>query len=435
MSTKQTNALTRWLSQNEVLLAVFGGFVAFLTYSCMYAFRKPFTAASFEGMPEMLGLSFKSALVISQVFGYTLSKFAGIKVVSEMGKAKRALAILVLIGIAEIALLGFAVVPPGLKLLFMFINGIPLGMIWGLVFSYLEGRKSTEVMGVVLCASFIFASGFVKTVGGTLMESYGVAEVWMPFVTGMIFFVPLAIFVWLLNQMPEPSAEDERLRTKREPMTGAQRSAFFKEFALGLVALIAAYVLLTAFRDFRDNFMKEITGALGFTDPKIFTETEVPVTLGVLGTLALLMFIKNNRFALLVNHIIIFLGIALAGISTYLFQAGMIGPKEWIMATGFATYAAYIPFNCLLFERLIATYKYVSTAAFLIYLADSFGYLGSVTVLLYKNYGQKDISWLDFFVAGNYALSIVGGIFMLVALGYFLNKKVKGTGNEAIAKG
>ncbi|MFM8930826.1 MAG: DUF5690 family protein, partial [Gemmataceae bacterium] len=56
---------------------------AFGAYFCMYGFRKPYTAASFRG-DTLWGLDWKSMLVIAQVLGYTLSKFLGIKVISEL---------------------------------------------------------------------------------------------------------------------------------------------------------------------------------------------------------------------------------------------------------------------------------------------------------------------------------------------------------------
>jgi hypothetical protein len=49
----------------------------------MYAFRKPFTVASFADVAPFI-VQYKIALVIIQVFGYALSKVAGIKVISEM---------------------------------------------------------------------------------------------------------------------------------------------------------------------------------------------------------------------------------------------------------------------------------------------------------------------------------------------------------------
>ncbi len=428
MTIKQPNALTRAMSQNGWLLMVVATFAAFSTYSAMYGFRKPFTAAGYKDFPEILGLSFKSFIVISQVLGYTLSKFVGIKVVSEMGKNRRAIAIVGIVLLAELALLGFGAAPMKLKPLFMFLNGIPLGMIWGLVFSYLEGRKFTEIMGVGLCASFIFASGFAKTVGKWIETELITAQIsiaWMPFFSGLVYLLPLMLFVWLLNQVPEPSAEDVKLRTKREPMNGKQRWAFFKAFAPGLVLLIVTYTILTAFRDFRDNFMSNILDSLGYADqPDIFTKTELPVTLGVLLFLGTIMFIKDNKRAFLVNHWVIFSGLLLAGLSTFAYQSGAISPLVWISLTGFATYMAYIPFNCLLFERMIAHYKYVSTAGFLIYLADSFGYLGSVSVLLFKELGNKDLSWLSFFIQFNYALTILGCIGTVGALVYFMRRRV-----------
>ena len=69
----------------------------------------------------------------------------------------------------------------------MLLNGLPLGMIWGLVFSYLEGRRQTELLGAGLSVSFIFSSGVVKSVGKVLMQDFGVTQMWMPFLTGLIF--------------------------------------------------------------------------------------------------------------------------------------------------------------------------------------------------------------------------------------------------------
>ena len=117
-------------------------------------------------------IDYKVWLVIAQIIGYTLSKFYGIKFIAELKPGQRAKYILLLIGIAWLALLFFAIVPAPYNIIFLFINGFPLGLIWGLVFGYLEGRKSTEFMAAVLSISLIFASGFVKTVARMLMSSF-----------------------------------------------------------------------------------------------------------------------------------------------------------------------------------------------------------------------------------------------------------------------
>ena len=80
----------------------------------MYGFRKPFTAATYETDPFEPGI--KASLVGAQVLGYMLSKFIGIKVISEMTAERRAIALLGLIGVAQLALVAFGLVPPSLKM-------------------------------------------------------------------------------------------------------------------------------------------------------------------------------------------------------------------------------------------------------------------------------------------------------------------------------
>ncbi len=415
---------------NSLTLTIYAGVVSFLVYSCMYGFRKPFSATNYDGVDgvSILGMfeiemDYKVFIVLAQLAGYVLSKFIGIKVVSEAGKDKRPLLILSFIGVAWLALLGFGAAPVGYKFLFLFLNGLPLGMIWGLVFSYLEGRRSTEAMGAMLCASFALASGFAKSRGREVIDM-GYSEFWMPFITGAMYIVPLIIVVLLLDQLPDPSREDEAQRTKRVPMDKAARRSFFKNFAPGLVLLILVYMAITAFRDFRDNFMSNILEQLGAADDSgVFTQTELPVTLAVLLLLGLIMFIQNNKKALYLNHVIIIIGLLTAGISTYAFQQEWIGPLLWISLTGFATYAAYIPYNALLFERLIAAFGKPANAGFLIYMADSYGYLATVGNYLYKEFAQPNISYLDFFTSANYWLAGFGGILTLISLLYFWRKE------------
>ena len=87
------------------LFALWAITAAFTTYFCMYSFRKPFAAAAFEG--EVWGMKLKIALVLSQVIGYALSKFIGIRLVSETPTSRRALLLVSLIAIAELALVAF----------------------------------------------------------------------------------------------------------------------------------------------------------------------------------------------------------------------------------------------------------------------------------------------------------------------------------------
>src|SRR5271165_2756689 len=118
------------------LISVLAAIAAFGTYTSMYSFRKGFAAGIYPG-EQYFHVDYKVWLVIAQVIGYTLSKFYGIKFIAELKQNQRAKSIFVLIGIGWLALLLFAIIPAPYNIICMFINGFPLGMIWGLVFSYL----------------------------------------------------------------------------------------------------------------------------------------------------------------------------------------------------------------------------------------------------------------------------------------------------------
>ncbi|MGC4022846.1 MAG: DUF5690 family protein [Cyclobacteriaceae bacterium] len=298
-------------------------------------------------------------------------------------------------------------------------------MVWSLVFGYLEGRKTTEVMGASLSVSFIFAAGFGKTIGGLVMRDWGINEFWMPFISACLFFVPLLLFLWLINKLPPPSAEDEALRTKRKPMTGEERLNFVRTFWPGLILLILSYALLTTFRDFRDNFSAELWKSLDYNNPSIFTITETPISIIVLISIASLMIIKDNSRALIVNHIMIIAGMVIVGISTFAYQVRIVSPVTWMTLVGMGLYFGYIQFNSIFFDRLLAAFTYSGTVAFLINLADSFGYLGSVSVLLYKYFGQGNLSWQNFFITSGYLLSTTGFVAMTISLYYFKKKLSK----------
>jgi len=401
------------------LVSVFAAISSFGAYTCMYAFRKGFSAGTFTGQ-QYFHIDYKVWLVIAQIIGYTMSKFYGIKFISELKPGQRAKSILLLIGIAWLALLCFAYVPAPYNIIFLFINGFPLGLIWGLVFAYLEGRKSTEFMAAVLSISLIFASGFVKTVARTLMSSFHISEYQMPFLTGALFIIPLLLFVFCLELMPPPTAEDIKLRTRRLPMDAAERKDFLVRFLPGIILTLIIYVLLTIMRDVRDNFEVEIWASLGVKNNSIFTQIDSIISVIVLIAMSLLILVKKNLKAFSIIHYMIIGGCVMIGAGTILYGLKLIDPMTWMTLAGLGLYFGYVPYNAVFFERMLASYHFKGNVGFLIYVADSIGYLGSVSVLLVKEFGRPNISWGSFFQQGVMTVAVVGGICAVLSLIYFL---------------
>jgi hypothetical protein len=426
--------LTKSLERaNPVLFTAFAGLAGFAAYFSMYAFRKPFSVAIFGAVPGWhFVLDYKIALVLAQVAGYALSKWMGIKLIAEFQPSKRAGAIFKLISLSWVALLLFAIVPAPWNVFAMFLNGLPLGMIWGLVFGFMEGRRTSEVLGAILCASFILSSGAVKSVGKLLMDVWHISPFWMPAATGLIFFPLLAVSVWGLSVLPPPNAADETARVRRAPMNAAARANFLSRYGTGIALLVTAYVMTTAIRDFRDNFAAELWTALGFgREAAVYTASEVPVAVLALTVLGIIIVVRDNVRALMVIHGVVIAGFALLGLSTLAFHAGMMSPLAWMILSGAGLYMAYVPFNAMLFDRLIAVSGTVGTAGFLIYIADASGYLGSCALLVWRNFGLLQLNWLQVFTAAAYGTSVLGTLLVTLSALFFYAKRRTATSTSS----
>lgn len=389
----------------------------------MYCFRKPFTAVSYEGL-LFLGLPYKSSLVIMQVFGYMCAKFWGIKFIAELRPVNRLALIVGLIGFSELALFFFAVLPTDFKPLALFFNGFPLGLIWGLVFSFIEGRRNTEFLGSFMAISFIISSGVSKGLAKLLMSTYNIGDFWMPFCTGLSVFPALLFSVYLLKLIPEPNELDIKSRCERNPMNAAQRRELFSKYAVGLSLLIFMYVVLNILRDFRDNFIVELWAGLGLSaSPALLSSSEIPIMLFVLTVTSSTALIKNNYSAFVADQFLIALSAAIILASTVLFRIKLIGPVYWMIIVGCGMYLGYIIFQCIIFERFIAAFKVGGNIGFLMYLADSFGYFGSISTLLYREFFFVKLNWLDFFLEMCLLFSVLILVLIMCSLLYFKKKR------------
>lgn len=395
---------------------------ALVTYMSMYAFRKPLSAATFEGLTYW-GMDYKIIALISQVAGYTCSKFLGIRVVSSMRPSRRTACILGFVGFAWAALLLFALVPRPWNVVFLVANGLPLGMIFGIVISFLEGRRNTELLGAGLCVSFITASGVTKAVGRWLVLQFGVSDFWMPFLTGLLFVPFLLLGVWMLGKIPPPTEQDRALRSRRSPMDGAARRGFVRTFFWGVVLSVLTYATLTVYRDLRDNFAVELWAQLGFGDDAgVLAVSEICIAVLVLSLVGSMIRVVDNRKAFFGN-IAIFAGCGLCLLgSTVLFRLGLLPAFAWMVLSGFGLYLCYACFHTMFFERWIAVFRYRSNISFMICTSDSFGYLGSVCVLVYKNFFTPEVDWLAFITTAACVSGTVIAACSLLLYVYFSRK-------------
>lgn len=388
---------------------------AFGAYFCTYAFRKPFTAATFAG-EEVAGFDYKSVLVAAQVLGYTCSKFLGIRIIAEFPPHARAVGIVALLAMAAGAWLAFPLVPPPLDVCVVFLNGLPLGMVFGLVLGYLEGRRVTEALTAGLCASFILADGAMKAVGASLL-AHGVSERWMPVAAAGLFAVPLLACVAMLTRVPAPSAADVAQRAPRHAMSRDDRRRFLARFGAPLAMLTIAYFLVTVLRSLRADFSPELWRDLtGSVAPATYFWTEIWGALGVVFASGLTIVIANNRTAFFLALAVSLAGLLLVAAATAARQAGWIEPFWFMTALGLGLYLPYVAVHTTIFERLIAMTRERANIGYLMYLVDAFGYLGYVAVVLGKSAFQGGESFLQFFDVTS--LLVAGGGAIALALAW-----------------
>jgi hypothetical protein len=416
---------------SERWLPIWSVVAAFGAYFCMYAFRKPFTAAGFADQ-SFGSVGFKTILVTSQVFGYMTAKFIGIKVISEIQPHRRPIGILAMILGAELSLILFAVTSAPGSALMLFFNGLNLGMVFGLVLGFLEGRKQTEALTAGLCASFILADGMTKSAGSYLLQA-GVSETAMPALTGLAFLPPTLLFVWMLSKIPAPNHDDREARSERTQMTREDRVRFVRKYAGGLVPLMFCYLFVTILRSIRADFAPELWKDLGTTgQPAVFTRSELLVTLGVMLSSGLSIYIRDNRraFFLSLFNSIVGLAIILAAVFAWLAQA--VTGFTLMVLVGFGLYLPYVSVHTTVFERFLAMTRDKGNIGFLMYLADSFGYLGYVAVMLTRNYFGAPDDFLDFYLSTCIVLGIASIACLVISMSAF--RKIRpATTEEAVA--
>ncbi len=307
-----------------------------------------------------------------------------------------------------------------------------------MVLAFLEGRRVTEMLTAGLCASFILADGAAKSLGAYLLN-WHVPEVWMPCIAGLIALVPMAVFVWMLAKVRPPSAADVAQRSPRAPMDARQRWTFFRAHALGLIALMVMFMLITVLRSIRSDYAAEIwSGLLGEkTPPENFTTSEMVVALMVMVGNGLCFLIKDNGRAF-------FAGLAIGGFGTALVVAavaglhfGLLNGFAFMVLVGIGLYLPYVAIHTTIFERLIAMTRDRGNLGYLMYLADSFGYLGYGVFMLFGKplFGRSNIDnlfALNFFSGTCLVMALVSLACIVSAAVYFRNVGASHVGNASL---
>jgi hypothetical protein len=226
----------------------------------------------------------------------------------------------------------------------------------------------------------------------------------------------------MLSVIPKPTAEDIALRTERVPMTSEDKRLVMRQFGFPIVCLVIFYATLVVVRDFRDNFTIEIWNEIdSHWGSGVLTTTEMITGVVVLVIIGGLAFVRDNLTGFKLTYLILFAGITLIGVGTLLFEKSIISGFYWMLLVGLGLFLAYTVLQTVVFERMIALYRIKANAGYFVYICESIGYMGSVGLLLYKEFFMKDLSWSRVLMQFSY-LQFCLGLLLLVASNFFFDK-------------
>ena len=404
------------------LFVIWAGGTALLSYSLVYALRKPFTAAEFDGI-EVYGMDYKIVVSMIQLIGYVCAKMLGIKYISELKPEGRLRFIIGSAALSEASLLAFGLLPIPYNIYALFFNGLSLGCMWGVIFSFLEGRRTADILAGIMGVSMALSSGVAKSLGLYAIHDLGVSEFWMPALIGAFAFPLLCFMGWMMTNFPTPTAADIAARTKRVTLNGQERRRLFVKFMPLLVMLFGANLLLTVQRDIKEDFIVCIID-VSTVSPWAFAYLDSIATIVLLGAFALLSSVGNHLRALCL--ILIFSAIGMGTIAFLGAEDESFGmpTTAWLFLQTFCIDIAYLSFQTIFFERFIACFKVKGNVGFFIITIDFVGYLGTLALLLFKEFMVPHIEWASFYnsmsvvVGTACCLAFAGSIIYIVKLKY-----------------
>ena len=418
--SKFPNLRTAASNMPDWLFVLWAGGTALLSYSLVYALRKPFTAAEFDVL-QVAGMDYKIVVSIIQLIGYVCAKMLGIKFISELKPEGRLKFIIGSAALSELSLVAFGLLPAPYNIFALFFNGLSLGCMWGVIFSFLEGRRTTDILASIMGVSMALSSGVAKSLGLYALNDLGVSEFWMPALVGAVAFPLLCFMGWMMTKFPAPTAADIAARTKRVTLDGRQRWQLFVKFMPLLIMLFGANLLLTVQRDIKEDFIVCIID-VSQVSSWAFAHLDSIATLVLLGVFALLSAVGNHLRALCL--ILIMSAIGMGTIAFLGAEAGSLNMPvtAWLFLQTLCIDIAYLSFQTIFFERFIACFKVQGNVGFFIITIDFIGYLGTLCLLLFKEFQAPHIDWTSFYNGMSVYIGIACCLAFAGSIIYMINK-------------
>lgn len=272
----------------------------------------------------------------------------------------------------------------------LFFNGLSLGCMWGVIFSFLEGRRTTDILASIMGVSMALSSGVAKSLGLYALNDLGVSEFWMPALIGAFAFPLLCLLGWTMTRFPRPTAADMAARSERVTLDGRQRRELVSRFMPLLVMLFGANLLLTVQRDIKEDFIVCIID-VSTVSSWAFAYIDSIATIVLLAVFAILS--ASGNHLRVPCGILLLAAVGMGTIAALGATPATLPTDTWLFLQTLCIDIAYLSFQTIFFERFIACFRIWGNVGFFIITIDFVGYLGTLAILLYKELGAPQIDW------------------------------------------
>lgn len=398
----------------SILFILWAGGTALLTYSLIYALRKPYTAALYDGL-ELFGIDYKVVVTTIQILGYLTAKFIGIKLISELRRENRFRFFLLSVLLAELSLVAFGAIEAPYNAFAMFFNGLSLGCMWGVIFSFIEGRRFTDVLASMLGVSMVFSSGIAKSIGLYVMREMEVSQFWMPALIGAVALPLLVLMAYSLVKLPNPTNDDIERKGERHTMDGARRKEIFKRYAVMLSLIFIANFVVVMLRDIKEDFLVNIIDMSGESS-WLFAKVDTLVTVIILALFAAATFVRKNIAVLISMLALVVVSSIVMSYVSINYRELDLSPAVWLFAQSLPLYITYLTFQTIFFDRFIACFHIHGNVGFFIIVIDFVGYVGTVAVLMIKEALEIEKDWFDLYNHMSAVVGMVSAVLFAVTL-------------------
>ena len=111
----------------------------------------------------------------------------------------------------------------------------------------------------------------------------------------------------------------------------------------------------------------------------------------------MMVFVKSNIKVLVILLSMVVTGTATMSFVSLNYDTLQLSTVTWLFIQSLSLYIAYLCFQSIFFDRFIACFKIKGNVGFFIITLDFIGYTGTVVVLIFKEFFNPAVNWLDFY--------------------------------------